>query len=59
MEGLATAKEVAEYLNVHPKSVDRWASQGAGPPFFKIEGARRYRWSEVLEWLEARKVHHG
>jgi len=58
MEGLATAKEVAEYLNVHPKSMDRWASQGAGPPFTRIEGARRYDWADVRAWVEARKVRH-
>lgn len=56
MEGLATAKQVAEYLGVHPKSVDRWASQGAGPPYVKIEGARRYDWADVRAWIEERKV---
>ena len=58
MEELATAKEVAAYLNVHPKSIDRWASQGAGPPFIRIEGARRYDWNDVRAWVEARKVRH-
>ena len=56
MEELATAKEVAAYLKVHPKSVDRWASRGAGPPFIRIEGARRYDWNDVRAWVEARKV---
>lgn len=58
MEGLATSKEVAEFLNVHPKSMDRWASQGAGPPFVRVEGARRYDWADVRAWVEARKVRH-
>lgn len=58
MEPLMTAKEVAAYLGVHPKSVDRWASQGAGPPYVKIEGARRYDRADLLRWVEARKVRH-
>lgn len=58
MEGLATSKEVAAYLGVHPQSMDRWASQGKGPRFAKIEGIRRYDWTDVREWVEARKVRH-
>lgn len=56
METLATSKEVATYLKVHPQTMDRWASQGKGPRYFKIEGTRRYRWSDVNAWLEARTV---
>ena len=56
MQGLATAKEVAAYLNVHVKSVDRWASTGVGPPFIRVEGARRYRWADVEAYLAERTV---
>lgn len=56
MEGLATSREVAEYLKVHPQTMDAWASQRKGPPYIKIEGRRRYDWTDVLAWLEARKV---
>lgn len=59
MEGLATAKQVAEYLNVHHKTVDRWASQGVGPAYVKIEGARRYDWADVRAWVDERKVRRG
>lgn len=58
MEGLATSREVAEYLKVHPQTMDAWASKGAGPPYIKLDGRRRYEWTDVLAWLEARKVRH-
>lgn len=58
MDRLLTSKEVAEYLGVHPQTMDRWASKGMGPSYFKIEGARRYSETELREWLEARKVRH-
>lgn len=59
MEALATKEQVAEYLNVKPGTLDAWAKQGRGPAYSKIEGARRYSWSDVRSWVEARKVSHG
>jgi DNA-binding transcriptional MerR regulator len=58
MEPLATKDEVAEYLKIQPKTLDVWASQQKGPPFIRVEGARRYDMADVREWLEARKVRH-
>lgn len=59
MEGLATTIEVAEYLKVKPGTLDVWAHRGMGPPFIRVESARRYDWQDVRDWLEARKVRHG
>lgn len=56
MEGLATSREVADYLGVQPQTMDAWASQRKGPPFIKIEGRRRYDWDDVRQWVDARKV---
>jgi len=58
MENLATSKEVAEYLNVAPQTMDYWASNGKGPAYIKLDGRRRYEWAEVRAWLDARKVRH-
>lgn len=58
MEGLATTREVAEYLNIKPQTLDAWASKGRGPAFSKIEGIRRYDWADLRAWVEARKVRH-
>lgn len=56
MQGLADKNEVAAYLGVRPKTLDVWASKGQGPPYIKVEYARRYDWADVQAWLEARKV---
>ena len=56
MVPLATSREVAEYLKVHPQTMDRWASAEQGPPFSKINGQRRYDWADVKDWVEARKA---
>lgn len=58
VEGLATTSEVAAYLNVRPHTLANWAAQKKGPPFIKVEGARRYDMTDVRAWLEERKVRH-
>lgn len=58
VEGLATTAEVAEYLKVRPNTMDHWASQGRGPSYSKIEGSRRYDWTDVRAWVDAQKVRH-
>lgn len=58
MEGLATREQIAEYLNVKPQTLDAWVARRKGPPYVKVEGARRYDWTDVREWVETRKVRH-
>lgn len=55
-ERLATKEEVADYLAVHPKTLDKWAGAGRGPVYTKLEGTRRYDWTDVRAWVEAHKV---
>lgn len=59
MTGLATPAEVAEYLKVTPEALRQWAHRKKGPPYIKVEGARRYRWAEVEAYLEEKTVRHG
>lgn len=59
MTRLATPAEVAEYLQVSPESLRQWAHRKQGPPFIKVEGARRYNMDDVNAWLESRTVRHG
>jgi len=49
---LATTKEVAEYLGVPPRTLDKWASAEAGPMFSKIGRHRRYRWTDVEKYVD-------
>ena len=50
-----TTDEVAEVLNVSPKTVRRWHYIG------ELKGRKignrlvRYRWDDITNWLEARK----
>jgi hypothetical protein len=51
---LASRVEVAEYLQVTPKTLADWASRGVGPRytrFGKGGAATRYRWADVESWL--------
>jgi excisionase family DNA binding protein len=59
MDTLATKEQVAEYLQVKPGTLDAWAKQGRGPAYFKVEGSRRYDWTDVKAWVAARKVVHA
>ncbi len=55
---LVTAAEVAELLGFTPGTVLDWFEAGRLPGF-KIGRAVRFRESEVLAWLEARRVGPG
>jgi DNA-binding transcriptional MerR regulator len=59
VEDLATPEEVAAYLGVKPQTLAVWVTRKVGPPFIKIEGRRRYRWSDIREYVDARTVRRG
>lgn len=56
MEELATTREVAAHLRVKTQTLDAWASQGKGPAFTKIGGARRYSWPDVRSFTQSGKT---
>lgn len=51
---LATTQEVAKYLGVPPRTLDKWASTDSGPTFSKIGRHRRYRWTDVEAYVDAK-----
>lgn len=51
--GLATAKEVAEYLRTSENQLSRLRYEGYGPQFIKLGRAVRYRWADVVAWVDA------
>lgn len=53
LEPLATRPEVAAFLGIAPKTMAQWASKGIGPRYVRIEGAARYRWADVHDWIAA------
>jgi excisionase family DNA binding protein len=54
-EPLLTARELAELLGFAAGTIVDWAERGELPGF-KVGGRLRFRESEVLDWLEGRRV---
>jgi excisionase family DNA binding protein len=50
---LWTAGEVAEFLQVPVRTLERWRYVGAGPRWVPMGRHVRYRWDDVEAWLEA------
>jgi excisionase family DNA binding protein len=53
-EKLLTEKQVAEYLNVTVRTVQRWRAEGTGPPVLYAHNRPRYRKADVDAWLQPR-----
>lgn len=49
-----TAKELAELLNVRPKTVYQWANLSRIPTV-KLNGALRFDLADIMSWIEACK----
>ncbi len=47
-----TTEQVADYLQVRPRTVERWCYTGDGPTFVKVGRHRRFRRADVDAWLE-------
>jgi excisionase family DNA binding protein len=54
-ERLLTARELGELLGFSASTIVDWSERGEVPSF-KLGGRLRFRESEVLAWLEARRV---
>ncbi len=44
--------EAAAMLDVHPKTLERWAARDATLPVLKIAGTTRYPRERLLRWLQ-------
>jgi len=58
-EPLATRKEVAAYLGIAEKTLRNWAVKGCGPKYVRVGGEVRYRWDDVDDYVESRRVSHA
>jgi excisionase family DNA binding protein len=50
---LLTPDELAEFLNVSPRTIDTWRYQRKGPRAVRVGGVLRFRESDIEAWLEA------
>ncbi len=55
-EGLATPKEVGDYLGLSEGALAQQRYQGTGPAFVKL-GRRsvRYDWRDVFDWVDSNR----
>lgn len=56
VDHLLTSPELATFLAVSVKTLDKWAYQGTGPSYFKVGNLRRYRLADVDRWLADNRV---
>lgn len=54
VETLLTPAEVAEKLRTTVGNLARKRSMHTGPPYIKVDGSVRYRWSDLSAWLDER-----
>jgi excisionase family DNA binding protein len=56
-EDMLTRVELAQALKISTRTVDRYISEGTGPPYSKLPGGSvRFRWADVREWLRLRRI---
>ena len=54
IDGLLTAEDLADYLDVPVATVYAWRHRRQGPPGFRVGRHLRFRWSDVERWIEDR-----
>jgi excisionase family DNA binding protein len=54
---IMTAKEVAEYLNIHPLTVHKYAREGKIPAF-KIGTDWRFHKKYIERWIKEKSVYN-
>lgn len=55
---IMTGEQVAELLQVSPRTVEEWRQTNSGPPFRRVGRHVRYLRPEVLAWFQE-LVRHG
>jgi hypothetical protein len=58
VETLLTPGEVAARMRTTVGNLARKRSMKTGPPWIKVDGSVRYRWTDVSAWLDER-THPG
>ena len=44
-------RHLAALMSISPRTLETWRREGRGPAVTKVEGAVRYRYSDVLAWI--------
>lgn len=59
MQKLLTVSEASEVLNLPQSTLNRWRSQGEGPPFGKLGRRVFYRADQLELWADQQFTAHG
>lgn len=59
VETLLTPFELADKMRTTVGNLARQRSMKVGPPYIKVGGSVRYRWSAVSSWLDERTFPGG
>jgi predicted DNA-binding transcriptional regulator AlpA len=52
-DDMLTKVQLGKALNVSTRTIDRWIAEGSGPPLIRLpRGRLRWRWGDVLRWVE-------
>ncbi len=51
VRALASTEEVAEYLGLPPRTLERWRYIGKGPRWASMGRHVRYSWSDIEAWV--------
>jgi predicted DNA-binding transcriptional regulator AlpA len=54
LDGLMSAADVSEYLDVPVATLHGWRHRGEGPPAMRVGRWLRYRESDVKAWIDQR-----
>jgi len=53
---LLNTVEAAEFIRQRPRLLEAWRYRGEGPPYIKTHHSVRYRKSDLVAWLDAKRI---
>ena len=51
-------KEVAKYMKISPRTIERWRTEGQGPEYHKVGRKVIYNVSDINAYLASNKYSH-
>ena len=54
VDRLMTTRDVADFLQINPNTLEQWRVRGRGPDFVRVGSRVRYRREDVEAWLRER-----
>jgi hypothetical protein len=52
---LLITQQLAQHLDLSPRTLERWRHEGTGPPWLEIGGCIRYDPGDIEKWKAARR----